>query len=258
MINKQLKNQIMELNGQGKTVKEISRLLNIGAGRLTSFYFRNKIRSQSKFYWTPERLEFLKKNTHQTLYKIAEALGTTRECVSRKLIRLGLGTDASRKTKENKNLKLKNLRKCHICQKILPIEEFNGQYKTYCPLCSSIKTKNIYKERIKNLTLNDLIRIKYTSVKIKAEKRKIPFLITQKDLIEMFHKQNGSCSYSGIKMEIALGKYSLSIDRINAKSKEGYTKTNVTLCCSWVNVMKHDKTKEELIAMCNKIADFNR
>jgi len=69
--------------------------------------------------------------------------------------------------------------------------------------------------------------------------------ITKEFLIELYHKQDGSCAITRSPMtneHHCLEQ--ISVDRIN--SDEGYVIGNIQLLCRWVNLAKSDKTNQEV------------
>lgn len=63
------------------------------------------------------------------------------------------------------------------------------------------------------------------------------------------------CYYTGIELTMEIGHpNTLSIDRVN--SNQPYTETNIVPCCSIVNIMKSDLSKEIFIETCKKIASY--
>lgn len=79
-------------------------------------------------------------------------------------------------------------------------------------------------------------------------------------LVELWHKQQGLCAISKIKMEVCSGTRSqknpkrASLDRID--NSKGYIKGNVRFVCHWVNNAKSTWTdevfKEFILACANK------
>lgn len=81
-----------------------------------------------------------------------------------------------------------------------------------------------------------------------------------KYLKEVWESQNGTCPYTGIKMEISRTSQDedikktpikASLDRIDPSI--GYLKGNVEFVCYCVNVMKNDFTKQETLNFINQI-----
>jgi len=82
-------------------------------------------------------------------------------------------------------------------------------------------------------------------------------------LKEIWDKQNGTCPYTNIKMEISRTSQDedikkaptkASLDRIDASI--GYVKGNVEFVCYCINVMKNDFTKEQMIDFINQIKNI--
>ena len=84
--------------------------------------------------------------------------------------------------------------------------------------------------------------------------------LTTEYLKEVWDNQNGTCPYTGIKMEISRTSQDedikktptkASLDRIDPSI--GYVKGNVEFVCYCVNVMKNDFTKDKMISFINLI-----
>ena len=96
---------------------------------------------------------------------------------------------------------------------------------------------------------------KITRSRLAAKKRGIAFSseLSAKDLIDLWHKQEGKCYYSGIPMsfdpddELRL----VSIDRID--SKKGYEKDNIVLCSYAFNSFKFSYPKDKILEFISLI-----
>ena len=90
--------------------------------------------------------------------------------------------------------------------------------------------------------------------------RKLDFKVNKEDLIEIYHKQNGICPLSKVKMTYKAGvgglPTNLSIDRIN--SKLGYTKKNTRFVCHVINILRHDLSDIQFLNLCKKIISYGR
>lgn len=94
-----------------------------------------------------------------------------------------------------------------------------------------------------------------------AKKRGLDVEITKEDVIALWEKQKGLCAVTGLPMEKVKATkttrnryknlYRASVDRIN--SDKGYTKENIRLVCSHVNIMKMDLTDEQFKFWCDAI-----
>jgi len=79
-----------------------------------------------------------------------------------------------------------------------------------------------------------------TDSKKRAEKKKVKFKLSEKQLDNLFKKQNGRCGISGVKMTFIPGErnrwnpFKVSIDRID--NNRGYTSDNIRLVCLAVNL----------------------
>lgn len=80
------------------------------------------------------------------------------------------------------------------------------------------------------------------SIKSSAKTRKIEYLLTDKEAIEIM---TNPCFYCGDNIPVG-------IDRID--SNVGYVKDNCVPCCSTCNYMKKDFQQSDFIQQCKKIA----
>ena len=83
--------------------------------------------------------------------------------------------------------------------------------------------------------------------------------ITIEDGWKLFQEQDGVCAISGLKLEFPKKfseKGTASLDRIN--NDMGYVHGNIQWLHKDVNMLKHTKTKDELIKLCNIISEYNK
>ncbi len=128
-----------------------------------------------------------------------------------------------------------------------------------CKNCySTIYNKNRIEKAIVN-KLDYILKMRLNDSKQRAKKRNIYNDIIIDDLYELWNIQNGKCAISGIELttESYNGRVNtnVSIDRID--STKGYTKLNIQLVCSAVNMMKGTLATDELIFFCENILKQN-
>lgn len=79
--------------------------------------------------------------------------------------------------------------------------------------------------------------------------------LSKEDCISLWEKQNGKCAITGLPMTIIHGEgrvtTNASLDRI--KAGEEYTKENVRLTCTVVNLMRLDMSDNEFADWCRKV-----
>lgn len=85
-----------------------------------------------------------------------------------------------------------------------------------------------------------------------ASARDIEFTVSRKYLYELYLKQNGKCSLSGLPMSWK----EVSLDRID--NARGYHKNNVQWVHKIANVMKHVMDIETLLAWCTAIIEYQK
>ena len=149
---------------------------------------------------------------------------------------------------------------CSMCNTEQDVVNFNSCKTAKIGLASTCKkcSKNSVKKWLESDIKNFIKKI-YLSCKHNCNKRSknLVFAITEKDIIELYYKQYGKCALSGqILTKIALedkgiNKYNVSIDRIN--SSKGYTKDNIQLVGSIINIMKNDIDEKDFILFVSSI-----
>ena len=150
---------------------------------------------------------------------------------------------------------------CKLCHCILPISLFSKNIKKYrrteyiyyssrCKKCNSKRVGYIFRRRMENSTIDDIISRRIITSLSRSEQSGIEHNIDTQYIKELFRQQGGLCFYSGVEM-ITSGSSSVSIDRID--SEGGYTKGNVVLCTAAINKMKNAYSMETFIDVCGKV-----
>ena len=175
---------------------------------------------------------------------------------------------------------------CSVCKEEKPSEEYynssnskNGKVSA-CKSCSSKRAKAYYKKDKKKY--NEASKNWYKNNKDKKLKQNREWInnnvfkrlaniisrrninlynssicISEKDLIDIYNKQNKKCFYTGLDMTLERGrghKYNdeqVSIDRID--SNKPYTLNNICLCCWRVNSMKNNMDTNKFLEWCKLI-----
>ncbi len=155
---------------------------------------------------------------------------------------------------------------CIKCNNSYSISEFSRDksnksgLQTYCKKCSRSLIKR------STSTFDGYINKIYLDLINNSKKIKTPLEIdiTIDDIKNIYHKQNGNCALSGLKMTFdtymtndnqIINRYNMSIDLIN--NNYGYKKNNIQLVCAMVHKMKNVYTNDEFIDMCKQINKFN-
>ena len=134
-------------------------------------------------------------------------------------------------------------------EKIVRQEQIiNGQVKHCC--ASHHKSGNLSKmfRGIGNISQqywNKLIK--------SANKRNIDIDLTLKEISDLFDKQNGKCSLSGINLSTVYPNHTASLDRID--SNKCYKIDNVQWVHKDVNFMKTTLSQNRLIELCKLITE---
>jgi len=151
-----------------------------------------------------------------------------------------------------------------------------GQNKFYCSLKCSGKAdyKNNPSKLEKNKGNISLLKgheanrldqyspFKYHANKARSRSKQKGYItdLTTEYLKEIWDKQNGTCPYTKIQMELSRTSgdedikktpIKASLDRIDPSI--GYVQGNVEFVCYCVNVMKNDFTKDQMVDFINQI-----
>lgn len=128
-------------------------------------------------------------------------------------------------------------KKCSLCKEEKPLEQFNAHvrmwdgYSSSCRSCQSAWHKKKYSSSQHNL---DFV---IKNAKRCALQRGLEFTVTEEYLKDLFDKQGGMCSYSGVKLSFEKKDPArATIDRVD--SNKGYVVNNVVWCSYRVNIMK--------------------
>ena len=138
------------------------------------------------------------------------------------------------------NGKLLN-KKCNICFRMLPIQEYysnKAQYDGHGNTCKECENASV-SVRLKNYKRN-------------AKNRTLQFNLTKDDFIQITSKQ---CSYCGGFGSVSpTGERYNGIDRID--SSKNYELDNVIPCCSICNKMKMDMSYRSFLYQIEKIYEY--
>ena len=170
--------------------------------------------------------------------------------------------DEIKRSKEWKDGKLL----CHCCGEYKSESEFspNGEANpirnNHRSLCKSCTTQR-QREHLINLDnepkLKKCLNARLLAAKDRANKHNIPFNITLEYLLDLWDKQRGVCTLSGIKMthELKTGRTptNVSIDRIDRT--KGYVMGNIQLVCMACNQIKSDMTEDLMYYFCKNIVE---
>lgn len=93
----------------------------------------------------------------------------------------------------------------------------------------------------------------FGNVKSGAKNRGLKVEITKEDITELCIESNGKCAISGLPLSSEYNSpYKASVDRID--SSKGYTRKNVQLVASMVNIAKNKYTMGQFVEMCKAVA----
>lgn len=164
-------------------------------------------------------------------------------------------------------------RKCTKCNLVKETSEFWAHKKSsdginwWCKDCCKSARKNWYKNNADRASKNhrewyannpeyrriekqkrETIARRIVAWKRTASRRDIPW-----ELSDGFFKEIPSnCFYTGMPLTLVSNSINtISLDRID--STKSYREDNVVFCCKWINVMKSDRSREELIKICEMV-----
>src|ERR1700750_3354313 len=109
------------------------------------------------------------------------------------------------------------------------------------------------KSRIKFETIPLFV---WSAIRNRARNRNISFEIEREQVEDLYKKQGGRCSLSGLSISFAKKrkeKSTASVDRID--SSKGYSLDNIQLVDKRINNMKQSFSQNEFIKMCKLIAE---
>jgi hypothetical protein len=161
------------------------------------------------------------------------------------------------------DIEKKGTMKCRVCNIEKKLEYFPKgvrKYKTWqtqCYDCKNVKRTANTLEWSKTAPLEEIFKEQLYNANKRATKRgKYTCDITVAELIEIYNKQSGKCYISGRELKTEVGHLDrISIDRID--STKGYTKENVGLVCSQINLIKLDMSVELLLTYVKDIYEHN-
>lgn len=151
-------------------------------------------------------------------------------------------------------------KKCLDCESTFPITDFytytrrKDGYVFYSPRCKQCESLN-HRKRF-DLSPEKRTTILFHSSKNASKRKGIPFTLTKEDILNQYNFQNGKCFYTGRPLSsISNDPNKMSIDRRN--STLGYSKENIVICCSHVNIMKRTYSEQEFVELCKTIHEFS-
>ena len=152
---------------------------------------------------------------------------------------------------------------CCVCKSEKALDRFQKgrrEFTTWhirCYDCKNVKRTANTLEWSKTAPVRDILKEQlYNASKRATKKGKYICDITLDELMEIYTKQSGKCYISGRELKTEVRDLDrISIDRID--SKKGYTKDNVGLVCSQVNLMKLDMPVELLLEYVKNIQEHN-
>lgn len=152
---------------------------------------------------------------------------------------------------------------CQICTNYLPLNkeffrEKNRNVSGFYHCCKTCHNQHIKKYRY--LPGKISLRQVFKEFLCNCKTRKSECRITIEDLLDKWNEQKGLCALTGKQMTYVRGKgrvdTNVSVDRKN--NNLGYTKDNIQLVCTIINVMKYTLTKKDLFRWCKDILTYNK
>lgn len=154
------------------------------------------------------------------------------------------------------NLLIKEKRKKYVEENKEKVSVLDKKYKS-----SEIgikKRKESYKKNIEKYRERDRdryrkywIKRRLSQIKSKSLRLGVNFDITEEWVLKQLNKQNWTCYWTAVPLDVNSVLFRPSFDRIVASG--GYTKDNVVLCSFFVNMGRNNASIEELGLMINQI-----
>lgn len=248
-ISEEETNLILKYQKEGKSLGKIALLLKRKKKTIYNFFIKQNIpiefSDERSRPWTLIELNNLKEMVNNgTRYRdICKRINRSLLGIKTKLYELKLESPFAAKIRINKELYIKNLKKCYICQEIKSLNKFL-KWSKCCENCRLKKSKNRNEQLANNSDINIIIKERFMRIRERVHKWNIPFDLTLEYLIELYETQKHKCFYTGRTLVLKTNNIdSISIDRID--SSKGYTKNNVVLCGKTINNMKNDMNMED-------------
>lgn len=133
---------------------------------------------------------------------------------------------------------------------------------TSCKSCASKRTAKAYPPPVNFKGIGGLSKTHFSSIKLGAAKRNIPFKVSLEFLWELYRKQDGYCALTGLPIilearikgcNVDWSRITASVDRID--STKGYTQDNVWWVHKEVNRLKNNYPLQDLLYWCKLILD---
>ena len=161
---------------------------------------------------------------------------------------------------ENRKLKQNNQKKCTRCNQIYDIDFFPKRSLTltrgYCKNCDKVRRRKMTDRVCEDLQW--YCRRIVVQLKNRAKRQNIPFLLTANDLYQVYLDQQGSCYYTGTKLDFTLKglpgsphRNFPSVDKLTPS--KGYVQGNICWCLYTINRMKNDLSENEFISVCKTV-----
>ena len=177
---------------------------------------------------------------------------------------------------------MKTCRKCGVEKPILDFGvsgKNNGLHKNKCKICCAAslkewrqqnperakardrawaaKNRSKISEKNKKRYNNPSLEKKLQMLLKTAADRKIGFNLSLDDLKDIWDKQNGLCTYTGLPLTPKGHQINtVSLDRIDSNGI--YEKSNVQLVCVVINRMKLDYSENNFIQLCRLVTQHNK
>lgn len=249
-------------------ITKLQRLLNRSPASIYERAHRSglKVLSYTETYNTKHRKEIIRKK--KLFLKAFKKLRVEKKA----RIEYGIGYQTIRKwLKEDTDFAdqyqkirnyISNTKKCVYCHKVGTRDKFRqederrSRWKT--GICNECDSKRVIKKNSRTIRTRIHHIWKRTRTKHNLPGR-TPVTISdlaEKDLINLYEKQEGKCHYTGIKL-VSQSQDSRKFDLLSLDKKnpiDGYTIENVVFCCWGVNQMKRDLPYDEFIKICKAIA----
>jgi hypothetical protein len=147
-------------------------------------------------------------------------------------------------------------KQCNGCKAWKPLSSFSRSSKSWdnyhgvCKTCAAQWHRDNYQRYAKSKDLTGLFRVAKNQAKLRGK----VFELELADLQAVWDAQGGLCHYTRLPMTfIAKDHFKVSLDRLDPAG--GYTRGNVVLCASTINLMKRNLTLPVFESMVKALSD---
>jgi hypothetical protein len=155
----------------------------------------------------------------------------------------------------------KGLKTCTGCHRELPLDKFfvksSGAVTSRCYPCASDRNRKRDAESVESY-----LKTIATAIRYRAKQKGVDCTLDWAQLLDIWREQDGICALSGLPLTHhrqgpeSRSHFNASVDRVVMDGP--YSKDNVMLVCTKVNMMRGKLHIDEFVMMCRAVADTDR